>query len=184
MCIRDSPISEFEKELPNYLMGADEIVFSVGKYPEIEPVVLNLWAKQIDNYSRIGRAPRAIQPPGIYLNQMRLIKSQYEIERMREAVLISAEAHELVKANMWRKKNEKQIQGLLEGFFLEKGTRGPAFNSIVASGENACVLHYTANNSELKKGDLLLVDAGCSLLDYYNGDITRTFPSYITIVII
>ena len=65
---KSHPISDFEKELPNYLMGADEIVFSVGKYPEIEPIVLNLWAKQIDNYSRIGRAPRAIQPPGIYLN--------------------------------------------------------------------------------------------------------------------
>ena len=173
---KSHPISEFEKELPYYLMGADEIVFSVGKYSKIEPIVLNLWAKQIDNYSRIGRAPRAIQPLGMYLNQMRLIKSEYEIKRMREAALISAEAHELVRANMGHKKNEKQIQGLLEGFFLEKGARGPAYNSIVASGENACVLHYTANNSELKKGDLLLVDAGCSLQDYYNGDITRTFP--------
>ena len=37
-------------------------------------------------------------------------------------------------------------------------------------------MHYTANNSTLKKGELLLVDAGCSLTDYYNGDITRTFP--------
>ena len=156
---KSHPISEFEKMLPHYLMGADEIVFSVGKYPEIEPIVLKLWAKQIDNYSRIGRAPRAIQPPGMYLNQMRLMKSQYEIERIREAVMISAEAHELVRNNIFQKKNEKQIQGILEGYFLEKGTRGPAYNSIVASGDNACVLHYTANNSELKKGDLLLVDA-------------------------
>ena len=53
--------------------------------------------------------------------------------------------------------------------------RGPAYTSIVAS-DNACILHYTLNNSELKKGDLLLVDAGCSLTDYYNGDITRTIP--------
>ncbi len=169
-------IDEFEKELPHYLIGADEIVFSVGKYPEIESIVLNLWAKQIDNYSRIGRAPLAIQPLGMYLNQMRMIKSHYEIERMREAALISAEAHELVRHNIKHKKNERQIQGLLEGFFLDKGTRGSAYNSIVASGDNACVLHYTANNSKLKKGDLLLVDAGCSLQDYYNGDITRTYP--------
>jgi len=173
---KSHPISEFEKELAHYLMGADEIVFSVGKYPKIEHIVLNLWAKQIDNYSRIGKAPRAIRSPGMYLNQMRLIKSEYEIERMREAVLISAEAHELVRLNIGSKKNEKQIQGLLEGFFLDKGARGPAYNSIVASGDNACILHYTANNSELKKEDLLLVDAGCSLHDYYNGDITRTFP--------
>ena len=173
---KSHPISQFERELPKYLMGADEIVFSVGKYPEIESIVLNFWEKQIDNYPRIGKAPRAIQPLEMYLNQMRLIKSKYEIERMREAALVSAEAHELVRANICYKKNERQIQGLLEGFFLERGTRGPAYNSIVASGDNACVLHYTANNSELKKDELLLVDAGCSLQDYYNGDITRTFP--------
>ena len=59
---------------------------------------------------------------------------------------------------------------------MEKGARGPAYNSIVASGDNACILHYTSNNSPLNKGDLLLVDAGCSLTDYYNGDITRTIP--------
>ena len=59
---------------------------------------------------------------------------------------------------------------------MEKGARGPAYNSIVASGDNACILHYTSNRSPLIKGDLLLVDAGCSLTDYYNGDITRTIP--------
>jgi len=112
----------------------------------------------------------------IYLNEMRLIKSEFEIKRMREAIRISAEAHELVRESISSKKNERQIQGLLEGFFLEKGARGPAYNSIVASGDNACILHYTSNNSPLKKEDLLLVDAGCSLTDYYNGDITRTIP--------
>jgi len=107
---------------------------------------------------------------------MRLIKSEFEIKRMREAIQISAEAHELVRENISSKKNERQIQGLIEGFFLEKGARGPAYNSIVASGDNACILHYTLNNSPLNKGDLLLIDAGCSLSDYYNGDITRTIP--------
>ena len=60
---------------------------------------------------------------------------------------------------------------------MKKGTRGPAYGSIVASGDNACVLHYTANNSFIRDGDLVLIDAGCSLDDYYNGDITRTFPA-------
>ena len=173
---KSHPINEFEKLLSNYLIGADEIVFSIGKHPLIEPVILDVWARQIDNYSRVGKAPQSIKSPTIYLNQMRLIKSEYEIERVREAAQISAEAHELVRLNLHEKKNERQIQGLIEGFFLEKGARGPAYNSIVASGDNACVLHYTANNSELIEGDLLLVDAGCSLSDYYNGDITRTFP--------
>ncbi len=173
---KSHPISEFESELTNYLNGADEIIFSIGKHPSIEPIVLNFWSKQIDNYSRLGKAPQSIKPPGLFLNEMRLVKSSYEIQRMREAAQISAEAHEVVRLNLSSKTNERQVQGLLEGLFLERGARGPAYNSIVASGDNACVLHYTSNNSELKKGDLLLVDAGCSLQDYYNGDITRTFP--------
>ena len=170
------PISKFKEKLSYYLDGADQIIFSVGKHPKIESIVLEVWSKQLDNYARVGYSPTAIKSPGIYLNQMRLIKSNHEINRMRKAAQISAEAHELVRLNIGSKKNEREIQGLIEGFFLEQGTRGPAYNSIVAAGDNACILHYTSNNSILKKGDLLLVDAGCSLEDYYNGDITRTFP--------
>jgi len=170
------PICEFKIQLEKYLIGADEILFSVGKHPNVEPIVLKVWSKQLDNLPRIGTAPSAIRSPGIYLNPMRLIKSEFEISRMREAVQISAEAHELVRLNISSKNNERQVQGLIEGFFLEKGARGSAYNPIVASGDNACVLHYTANNADLHNGELLLVDAGCSLPDYYNGDITRTFP--------
>ena len=172
------PLSEFKLQLQNNLKGADEILFSIGKHPAIEPIVLGVWSKELENCSRIGSAPSAIRSPDSYLNPMRLFKSEYEIERMKEAINISAEAHELVRTNInnFSKNNERQIQGLIEGFFLEKGTRGSAYNPIVASGDNACILHYTLNNASLKKGELLLVDAGCSLNDYYNGDITRTFP--------
>ena len=65
---------------------------------------------------------------------------------------------------------------LIEQYFLDAGTRGPAYGSIVAGGDNACILHYTKNNAPLRDGELILIDAGCSLSDYYNGDITRTFP--------
>ena len=169
-------INDFKDLLPAYVHGADEIVYSIGKFPKFEEIVLNIFSKQLEGRTRVGKGAIAIKSPEIYLNQMRLIKSDFEINRMREATQISAEAHELVRGSIASKKNERQIQGLIEGFFLEKGARGPAYNSIVASGDNACILHYTLNNSVLKKGDLLLVDAGCSLIDYYNGDITRTIP--------
>ena len=173
---KSHPIQQLAEKLPDYLKGADEIIFTIGKNQKIEPIILDLWANQLDNFSRLGNAPTSIKPVGLYLNEMRLIKSNYEINRMREAAQISAEGHELLRLCMHSKNNERQLQGVIEGFFLEKGTRGPAYNTIIASGDNACILHYTANNSALKKGDLLLVDAGCSLTDYYNGDITRTFP--------
>ena len=173
---KSHPINELAEKLPNYLKGADEIIFTIGKNQKIESIILDIWSNQLDNYSRLGNTPTAIKPVGIYLNEMRLTKSDYEIKRMREAAQISAEAHEHLRCNRHLKNNERQLQGLIEGYFLEKGARGPAYNSIIASGDNACVLHYTANNSELNIGDLILVDAGCSLPDYYNGDITRTFP--------
>ena len=169
-------INDIKDLLPVYIEGSDEIVFSIGKYPRIEKAVLEIFTQQLENRSRVGIGANSIQSPEIYLNEMRLIKSEFEINRMREAIQISAEAHELVRKSISVKNNERQIQGLIEGFFLEKGARGPAYNSIVASGDNACVLHYTSNNSPLNKRDLLLVDAGCSLTDYYNGDITRTIP--------
>ena len=71
---------------------------------------------------------------------------------------------------------ERQVQALIEQHFLEHGARGAAYSSIVAGGDNACVLHYIDNRDTLQEGDLLLIDAGCSLPDYYNSDITRTFP--------
>ncbi len=169
-------INDLKDLMPEYLNGSDDLVFSIGKNPLIEKIVLELFSKQLENSSRLGTGANSIKSPEIYLNEMRLIKSEFEIKRMREAIQISAEAHELVRNSISSKQNERQIQGLLEGFFLEKGARGPAYNSIVASGDNACILHYTSNNSPLNKGDLLLVDAGCSLTDYYNGDITRTIP--------
>ncbi len=169
-------IDDFEKLLPSYMEGAEEIVFSIGKHKGIESIVLEAFSRQLEGRSRVGSGANSITSPERFLNEMRLIKSDFEINRMREATQISAEAHELVRKYVSSKSNERQIQGLIEGFFLDKGARGPAYNSIVASGDNACILHYTLNNSDLKKGDLLLVDAGCSLTDYYNGDITRTIP--------
>jgi Xaa-Pro aminopeptidase len=110
------------------------------------------------------------------LHELRLRKAPEEIGRMREACRISAEAHELARQVARPGLRERQVQAVIEQHFLEQGARGPAYGSIVAGGDNACVLHYTANDSPLRDGDLLLIDAGCSLADYYNGDITRTFP--------
>ncbi|ABM72828.1 putative aminopeptidase P [Prochlorococcus marinus str. MIT 9515] len=169
-------ISDFKRLLPVYISDSEDIVYSQNKHSKFEKIVLEIFSKQIEARSKEGKEEINIESPEIYLNEMRLIKSDFEISRMREATQISAEAHELVRESISLKKNERQIQGLIEGFFLEKGARGPAYNSIVASGDNACILHYTLNNSDLNKGDLLLVDAGCSLMDYYNGDITRTIP--------
>jgi Xaa-Pro aminopeptidase len=170
------PRNELAERLAHYLQGAEGIAFRVGKHPAVEPLVLQAWASQLDRAPRSGRAALGLVAPCPLLHELRLRKAPEELERLREAARISAEAHELARQVARPGLRERQVQAVIEQHFLEQGARGPAYNSIVAGGDNACVLHYTANNAELRDGELLLIDAGCSLADYYNGDITRTFP--------
>jgi len=170
------PRSELEQRLPDYLRGAEGIAFRIGKNPKVEPLVLAAWAAQLDRAPRSGRAALGLVAPCPLLHELRLRKGPEELERMREAARISAEAHELARQVVRPGLNERQVQAVIEQHFLEQGARGPAYGTIVAGGDNACVLHYIANNAPLNDGDLLLIDAGCSLADYYNGDITRSFP--------
>ncbi|MFN9630660.1 MAG: aminopeptidase P N-terminal domain-containing protein [Cyanobacteriota bacterium] len=170
------PLAELEERLPHYLEGAEGIAFRVGRHPRVEPLVLNAWARQLDRASRSGTAALGLVAPCPLLHELRLRKGEEELALLRQAARISAEAHELARGVARPGLTERQVQSVIEQHFLEQGARGPAYGSIVASGDNACVLHYTANSAVLREGDLLLIDAGCSLNDYYNGDITRTFP--------
>ena len=170
------PRSELAERLAEYLDGAEGIAFRVGRHPQVEPLVLAAWARQLDRAPRSGKAALGLVAPCPLLHELRLRKEPQELARMREAARISAEAHELARRVVRPGLSERQVQAVIEQHFLEQGARGPAYGSIVAGGDNACVLHYTANADVLRDGDLLLIDAGCSLDDYYNGDITRTFP--------
>ncbi|WP_216919077.1 aminopeptidase P N-terminal domain-containing protein [Synechococcus sp. CCAP 1479/9] len=170
------PRSELAERLPEYLDGAEGIAFRVGRHPLVEPLVLAAWGRQLDRAPRSGKAALGLVAPCPLLHELRLRKEPEELARLREAARISAEAHELARQVARPGLSERQVQAVIEQHFLEQGARGPAYGSIVAGGDNACVLHYTANADRLRDGDLLLIDAGCSLGDYYNGDITRTFP--------
>ena len=70
---------------------------------------------------------------------------------------------------------EYEIESEILHEFNRHGARFPSYNSIIAGGDNACILHYTENDQPLKDGDLVLIDAGCEFA-MYAGDITRTFP--------
>ena len=170
------PLDQLSALLPGYLEGAEAIAFRVGRYPAVEPLVLSAWGRQLDSYARAGTAALGLVAPTPVLHRLRLVKEGHELQRLREACRISAEAHELARTMTQPGMNEAEVQAAIEAHFRAAGARGPAYGSIVAGGDNACVLHYTANTAALQDGDLLLIDAGCSVDDYYNGDITRTFP--------
>ena len=109
------------------------------------------------------------------LDEMRSIKSKDEIELIQKAANISSEAHKFAMANIHLYQYEYQVEARLRYEFAKNGARNEAYHSIVASGKNACTLHYIQNNAKLINGDLILIDAGCEY-DCYASDITRTYP--------
>ncbi|HRP75001.1 MAG TPA: aminopeptidase P N-terminal domain-containing protein [Rhodocyclaceae bacterium] len=119
--------------------------------------------------------PHSIRDVHADLDEMRLIKDEAEVAVMRRAAKISAHAHRRAMHAARPGRFEYEIEAELLHAFRVAGSQFPAYPSIVASGPNACVLHYVRNDRRMLDGELLLIDAGCEL-DGYASDITRTFP--------
>lgn len=170
------PISELEKLLPSLLIGRKEIHCSLGNEKNADEVILNALNK-IRGQIRSGlQSPMKLIDISETIHEMRLIKSPAEIELMRKAANISAKAHTRAIRFCKPGKHEYELEAELTHEFLRHGARFPAYNSIIGAGENACILHYIANNQKIKNGDLVLIDAGCEYHNYAS-DITRTFPA-------
>ena len=106
---------------------------------------------------------------------LRLIKEPYELEKMRKAMDITRIGVEAMMANARPGMMEYEIEAHFDFTLMQHGAREKAFQTIAAAGERGTILHYTKNNGKTKDGDLLLVDCGAQV-DWYNGDISRTFP--------
>jgi Xaa-Pro aminopeptidase len=115
------------------------------------------------------------QPLNPLLDEMRWIKSPYEIELIKKSSEIGAEgvkeAMKGTRAGMY----EYEIEAVARYVYTKRGARGDAFRPIVASGPNTMVLHYSANNRQMKDGDIVYMDYGADY-EYYASDITRTWP--------
>ena len=168
------PIAELAEKLPKYLEKADRIYYHFGRDRTFDQTVLNHWQRLMATYPKRGTGPTAVEDSNIILHPMRLLKSETELALMRKAANISVAAHNRAQEFAKPGRYEYEIQAEIEHTFGLNGCT-PAYPSIVASGYNSCVLHYIENNRQIQENDLLLIDAGCAC-DYYNADITRTFP--------
>jgi len=168
------PIAELAEKLPKYLEKADRIYYHFGRDRTFDQTVLNHWQRLMATYPKRGTGPTAVEDSNIILHPMRLVKSETELALMRKAANISVAAHNRAQEFAKPGRYEYEIQAEIEHTFGLNGCT-PAYPSIVASGYNSCVLHYIENNRQIQENDLLLIDAGCAC-DYYNADITRTFP--------
>lgn len=168
------PINELNEKLPKYLEKADKIYYRLGGDRAFNQTVLKHWERLLPVYQKKGIGPTAIQDSRTVLSPLRLVKSPGELELMRKAADISVEAHNFAMEFAKPGRYEYEIQAEIEYIFNRQGAT-PAYPSIVASGSNSCILHYIENQRQIQEKDLLLIDAGCSY-QYYNADITRTFP--------
>lgn len=169
------PINELDEHLPKYLEKADRLYYRLGRDRDFNQTILTHWQRLLATYGKRGTGPTAIEDSSFILNPLRMVKSPTELEYMRKAIAITVEAHHAAREMAAPGRYEYEIQSEMEYIFRRNGAQGPAYPSIVASGANACILHYTTNNCQMQDNELLLIDAGCSY-NYYNADITRTFP--------
>jgi Xaa-Pro aminopeptidase len=168
-------LSELDSRMPGLLSHQSQVQWPIGRDQQFDARVCG-WVSAVRAQARSGEeTPSRFADAMDLVDEMRLIKDDYEIGCLRRAGRISAEAHVRAIQSTRPGMKEYQIEAELLHTFLKNGARWPAYESIVAGGGNACTLHYVANNSRLNDGELLLVDAGCELYGYA-GDITRTFP--------
>jgi len=109
------------------------------------------------------------------LKELRAIKTPEEVVVIQQAIDITAKAFMRVMKFMRPGVFEYEVEAEIQHSFLSQRATGPAYGSILASGENACTLHYVSNNAECRDGDLILMDFGAEY-GGYNADLTRTIP--------
>lgn len=169
------PIESLSSMLPDLASDRPALFTPLGLFDPWDRQVTQL-LNDVRNRVRTGvAAPDEVVDVRATIDAMRLLKDGHEQSLMRRAGAISSGAHRRAMEHVHPGWFEYQAEAELLHEFLRLGAQSVAYPSIVASGPNACVLHYRDNNREMLDGDLLLIDAGCEYQGYAS-DITRTFP--------
>ena len=169
------PIEAIDTELPKLMANAQSLFYALGSDSKLDGQVQR-WLQTVRSQARAGvTPPSAAYDVQVLLDEMRLNKDASEIDIMQRSADIAAAAHRRAMRIARPGLREYHLEAEILHEFRNNGSQFPAYGSIVATGANACVLHYRASDAELKDGDLVLIDAGCEL-DSYASDITRVFP--------
>jgi Xaa-Pro aminopeptidase len=168
-------IDKLADELPKLFQNKKRLYYRLGVNRAMDDKVL----EAIDRTrarAKLGFTwPVEIVDPGTVLHEMRLFKSKDDLDAMRKAADITAEAHIRAMGATKSGMHEFEVEAMILETFRKHGSERAAYGSIVGSGANATILHYRQNNKKMEKGELLLIDAGAEY-DYYAADVTRTFP--------
>jgi Xaa-Pro aminopeptidase len=169
------PIDQLDAKINDYVGERDHLYYVFGRDATLNQRVTTWLQRWRQMRPRSGTGPMATLDPGEIVHEMRLVKSDEELDRMRRAIAIAAEGHDAALRSACDAMYEYEIEALLDYTFRTHGASGPAYPSIVAAGDNATILHYTTNDRHLTAGELLLIDAGAEY-EGYCADVTRTFP--------
>jgi Xaa-Pro aminopeptidase len=168
------PVADIAKELPKLLDGAEEIQYLPGDDRALDELILNSLVELRAGERRGMRAPGRIVDLRRTLHEIRLLKDDDALDKMRRAATITGEAHTAAMRAARGGVNETEIEALIDYTFRKHGGL-PGYGTIVGGGNNATILHYVDNREALRQGQLLLVDAGCEV-DGFTADVTRTYP--------
>ncbi len=170
------PIDELRTRLPKLLGGATTVFARLRQgRDDVDELILGALATGRRRRPRRGRGPHTLTDPGVLLDDLRRVKDETEIERMREAARITAAAFRDAARAIQPGAGEWEVEAALDAGFRSRGAWGAAFPTIVAGGANATTLHYTSNGDRLQEGQLVLLDAGARHR-MYCADISRTLP--------
>jgi len=176
---RTSGVSEviFEDEYKNLLkeLGDENpVVHTILRHPHsndfdfvLNPALQRLHAKLQRSFSEVVDCRKE-------LSKLKAIKSAEEIELMQQAIDISIDGFNKVKATLSIAKYEYEVEATLSFAFRSAGAEGHAYAPIVGTGKNACTLHYIENNDAFAENGMVLIDAGAKV-GSYAADITRTY---------
>lgn len=169
------PIEDLKKLLPQLIQGHKQIVYDFGRDHSFDAMLLQC-VEHIRRQVRSG-----INPPDQYISleqfihEMRLFKSNEEIDLIRYATSTSVQGHKRAMKFCKPGVMEYQLAAEIQHEFQRNNCESLAYDTIVGGGKNSCILHYIKKNEALKEGDLVLIDAGAEYQNYA-ADITRTFP--------
>ena len=167
-------IDDIDEILPGLLEGRSRVYYHFGRDTDFDLKLIG-WLNAVRAQVRHGaQPPHEFLELGHLLDEMRLFKGADELKLMRRAARVSVQAHRAVMRAARAGMHEYELQAELERVFRAAGAV-PAYIPIFGAGANGCVLHYVANDSVVRRGDLVLVDAGAEYRGYA-ADITRTFP--------
>lgn len=189
---RVQPIEEFLAMLPFWAPRAKQLYVLTGSQGNVQNA-----REELDYYELLqttqsisGGIPESkkaisviqqiapqlsLQPLNSLLDEMRWIKTPYEIELMRKSSEIGAEGVKEAIKGTRPGMYEYELEAAARFIYTKRGARGDAFRPIVASGPNTMILHYSANNRRMIDGDVVYMDYGADY-EYYTSDITRTWP--------